>query len=78
MPIFEYLCEDCGRGFEVLVLKSSDKIVCPVCGRENCQKKLSTFRSRVSGGNGAGDFSPSSGGCAGCAASSCASCGVSR
>ena len=42
MPIFEYICEDCGRQTEILVRNKAEKPVCS-CGGRNLKKKLSTF-----------------------------------
>ena len=35
MPIYEYICDDCGTKFEKLVRRSSDvpELVCPSCGK---------------------------------------------
>lgn len=42
MPIFEYLCGDCGKKFEAIVL-GSRKANCPECNSENLKQQLSTF-----------------------------------
>ncbi len=58
MPIFEFVCSECGHPFEEL-LRTSDAIAgltCPQCGSPQVKKKLSTFASKVSGG----DFSTAS------------------
>jgi putative FmdB family regulatory protein len=42
MPIFEYVCRDCGRAFEALV--SPDRpAVCPACASRQLEKQLSVF-----------------------------------
>lgn len=41
MPIYEYQCQECGAGFEVLV-RGHEVIVCPHCGSASLQKLLST------------------------------------
>ncbi len=46
MPIFEYVCGECKRPFELLV-RSDTSIVCPACGSGSVKKKLSTFASVV-------------------------------
>ena len=33
MPIYEYVCDDCGTKFEKLVRKNGDALACPTCGR---------------------------------------------
>jgi len=44
MPIFEYLCEDCGTKFEKLVRNSrASDLVCPSCGEKHLAQQLSTF-----------------------------------
>ena len=32
MPIFEIICQDCGKTAETLVLSTQDHLVCPACG----------------------------------------------
>jgi len=32
MPIFDYVCKNCGNRFEELVKKYDDTVVCPKCG----------------------------------------------
>lgn len=52
MPLFEYICRDCGQPFEALVLSNSspDEITCPACHSQNINKQISTFASKLSGG----------------------------
>jgi putative FmdB family regulatory protein len=50
MPLFEYLCLDCGRVSEVLVTSSQDKAECHDCGSQKLRKLLST-PSSLSGPN---------------------------
>jgi putative FmdB family regulatory protein len=57
MPIFEFVCQDCGTPFEELV-RSSDavgEISCPYCESSQVAKQISTFASQVAGS--AGSFS---------------------
>ncbi len=52
MPIFEFLCLNCGSSFDRLLRSSyaiSD-IQCPSCESQEIKKKLSVFSSKVSGG----------------------------
>lgn len=52
MPIFEFICQECGTPFEEL-LRSADVIAevrCPECGSKQVKKQISTFASRVAGG----------------------------
>lgn len=53
MPIYEFICDECGQTFEEL-LRSTEEIrsvVCPNCASEHVKKKISTFASKVSGGS---------------------------
>jgi len=56
MPIFEYLCEDCGSKFEKLV-RGSQGVKCPSCGQEHLQQQFSTFSARANGAPRAGSSS---------------------
>jgi len=53
MPIYEFVCADCGQPFEQLVLSASkvSEVACPTCASQNVTKKISTFASRLSGGS---------------------------
>ncbi len=53
MPIFEFVCNECDKVFEDLVLSLSriDEVVCPSCGSAKVKKKMSTFSSKSAGGN---------------------------
>jgi putative FmdB family regulatory protein len=62
MPIFEYVCKDCGKDFEVIV-RSADAARCPKCNGGKLEKKLSVFAVASSGKSS--DATPASGG--GCA-----------
>ncbi len=51
MPIFEYLCEDCGTKFEKLIrngARASD-VLCPSCGEKHVEQQLSTFAAHANG-----------------------------
>ena len=48
MPIFEYLCEDCGTKFEKLV-RREDRVECPSCGQDRLTTQFSTFAARANG-----------------------------
>ena len=66
MPIFEYLCADCGTKFEKLVRRSddADSLVCPSCGLKHLQQELSTFSARAGASKDSGLPScPSAGRC---------------
>lgn len=61
MPIYEFMCADCGQPFEKLVLSTSKavEVSCPTCQSQNVTKKISSFASKLSGG-GTYSFSSSS------------------
>ncbi len=47
MPIYEYLCVDCGKKFTVYVLNvvgGKEEPVCPRCGSRNVKKLISGVR----------------------------------
>ena len=41
MPLFDYLCLECGKMSEVLVASSADKPECGTCGSTKVRKLLS-------------------------------------
>jgi len=52
MPIFEFVCLDCGGSFDRLLRSSfaiSD-VKCPACESQEVKKKLSVFSSKMSRG----------------------------
>ena len=47
MPIFEYICQDCGEKFEDLVIGSSDDPVpCPMCKSDRTLKLISLISAK--------------------------------
>lgn len=48
MPIYEYVCQNCGERYEKLVRSGADKVepVCPRCGSRQARKALSLFGMR--------------------------------
>ena len=48
MPLFDYLCEDCGKTVELLMSALSEHPTCSVCGSSN-MKKLVSAPSSMSG-----------------------------
>jgi putative FmdB family regulatory protein len=68
MPIYEYVCQDCGEKYEKLVRSTAAtvKLVCPTCGSERGEKALSMFGAiggSVKSGSSAGSFSSSAAAC---------------
>lgn len=51
MPLFDYLCLDCGKAFEILVTKAQDKLQCSACSSLNLKKLLSAHSSLSGSGN---------------------------
>ena len=54
MPIFEYVCQDCGTKFEKLVRRGPDgaiatELACPSCGKAHLSEQFSTFAARANG-----------------------------
>jgi len=69
MPIFEFRCDCCETGFELLVRLSEAVIVCPECKSDKVKKAFSTFAAQgASRGKSVGGDSgsaPHSGCCGG-------------
>lgn len=61
MPIFEYICQECGCGFEALVY-GKEKAACPKCHSKKLAPQLSVF---AVSGRGAGS-EPAAGPCGRC------------
>jgi putative FmdB family regulatory protein len=72
MPIYEYICENCGNEFEMLVFRS-DEPVCPACGDKKPTKKMSSFGFSVGFKFKSSSAGPGSG-CSSCGSSDCSSC----
>jgi putative FmdB family regulatory protein len=73
MPIYEYVCLDCGERFELLrPMKDADTPApCRKCEGDHITRQLSLFNASSGGRVVAGGGSS----CASCAGGSCASCG---
>jgi len=66
MPMYEYLCEDCGKPFDKLV-RTADRdtaIACPECGSEKTARKLSAITVGASEGAKTTSLPMGGGGCA--------------
>ncbi len=48
MPLFEFICDDCGTRFEELVMGERE-VGCPKCGSDDVRKQVSTFAGRTAG-----------------------------
>ncbi len=74
MPIFEYVCKNCGKEFEKLVPSAQTKVSCPECAGEEVVKKLSRFAAAVKesgGGCPSKEFCPSASSGCGCGHGGC-------
>ena len=76
MPIYEYVCIDCGIKFEAIRSFSiaDDPISCENCQSMKTQRAVSAAYAHSGGRVVAG--SSSSSGCGGCSGGSCSTCGV--
>ncbi|RUM35504.1 MAG: zinc ribbon domain-containing protein [Desulfobulbus sp.] len=68
MPIYEYVCKDCKKHFEVLTTSSgtTKTVTCPECKSLDVKKTISTSNFRV----GSGRSSIPSGALSGCSSKS--------
>lgn len=68
MPIFEYLCTECGKKFEAIVYGSA-KAECPACHGKKLEQQLSVFAVAAPAGKRTGSAasapSPCGTGCCG-------------
>ena len=74
MPIYEYICLDCKKEYEILrsFNESDQSFECDECGGENVKRKLSVFYAQ----SGGSTISGAGGGCSSCAGGDCGTCGV--
>jgi putative FmdB family regulatory protein len=65
MPIYEYVCRDCGERFEKLVRSWGETVACPGCEAEAVDKQVSSFAfsGAASGPGGGGGCGCGRGGC---------------
>lgn len=83
MPIYEYVCQDCGKEFEELVFSHDEVPACPACKSGATEKLISACRTRMGGGSpdiesessASSSASSAPSGCAGCVGGNCSSCG---
>ncbi|MGV1098985.1 FmdB family zinc ribbon protein [Thiovibrio sp. JS02] len=68
MPLYDFICRNCGCAFEALVM-GSDKPACPKCKSGDLAKQMSTFAARTGDKGTAGGAK-----CSGCAGKSCSTC----
>jgi putative FmdB family regulatory protein len=72
MPIYEYVCDDCGVRYERIVLSQGQEVACPKCSSTRHTLQLSVFSAHSgSSGNGASSSEASSGGSCACGLGGC-------
>jgi putative FmdB family regulatory protein len=62
MPIYEYVCRQCGEEFEWLT-RDGEKPVCPSCNQEELDRKLSVPAAHVASSSGPACPAKGPGGC---------------
>ncbi len=66
MPLFNFICEDCGQHFETWVRTSSavDEVTCPVCESEQVKRQLSRVAGLASSSKSPGSTTSYASNCA--------------
>lgn len=74
MPIYEYVCQDCKKEFEVIrpMSQADAPMTCATCGGENIKRKLALVTA-MSGGHAVAGASGGAA-CGSCAGGHCATC----
>ena len=57
MPLYEYICRNCGAELELL-LRGQERPSCQACGSDNLEKLLSVTSAHSAGGRSAGPDLP--------------------
>ncbi len=71
MPLYEFVCQKCGKRFERLVAAGKEKdVVCDGCGSGEVQKMISCFGI----GGGSNKIKASASSCSSCSSKSCSTC----
>ena len=77
MPIYEYVCDDCGEHYERIVMNQKTAVTCPKCESGKHTIQLSVFAAHGNGKSNGASFSsgtkpgPSSGSGGGCCGGGC-------
>jgi len=73
MPIYEYVCNDCGKRFEILrsIKEADSPILCNICRSNKTHRAVSVFYAQSGSRTIAGSGNS---GCSGCSSGSCSSC----
>lgn len=74
MPVYEYVCKECGNRFDALrtMSQADAPIACEGCRSQNTERALSVFFASSGGKIVAGGGSS----CSSCAGGSCSTCGM--
>jgi putative FmdB family regulatory protein len=77
MPIYEYVCPECGTRFDVLrpMSQADQPTRCPHCQAEGARRAPSRVASFSKSADGSTAPVSGGGGCASCSGGSCATCG---
>ena len=70
MPIYEYVCNDCGARYEQLVMSNGQAIACPKCASPRRTLQLSVFSAPAKSSDSSNGASLSGGSC-GCTPKTC-------
>jgi putative FmdB family regulatory protein len=54
MPIFEYVCRDCGTKFEKIVTSQGEEVACKECASHRVDQQLSAFAVSGAAASGPG------------------------
>ena len=65
MPIYEYVCDECGEHYERLVMNGNTSISCPKCSSGKHTLQLLVFAAHGNGSKSSAGPSSSGGGCCG-------------
>lgn len=75
MPIYEYVCQNCKKEFEIIrpISQADAPLACEACGSRQVKRKLALVMT-MSGGHAVSGASGGSA-CGSCAGGHCSTCG---
>jgi putative FmdB family regulatory protein len=75
MPVYEYMCKDCKKRFELMrpFSKSNESADCPHC-RKKAERIMSTCYSQSVGASGTTQQIGGGSSCSSCSSGNCGSC----
>jgi putative FmdB family regulatory protein len=71
MPIYEYVCDDCGERYERIVMNQKQAITCPECESAKSTIQLSVFAAHGNGSKASGGSASGSGSGGACCGGGC-------